>query len=296
MPRILFLTAQFGAPLAHNDNHIRLPDAFAAAGWQVDAVDHDRLRLVDGRVLAGPHDVASADRVWVLGLGRAQTFLDRMQLLRRVPQHAFVTIADAFVYQHAKYAWSGYMPETHAGVAVDALVQHVQPGEDWVVKPTAGSFGREVVRVRGPDAARRALESATDHGRRYALLQRFVPDIVHGEKRTLIAGARIIGTWLRQPGRDFRTNLALDGRAVATALTDAEAERVALIHADLRAAGVGYAAIDLAGLNLMEVNLANPGGLATLAAVYGVDHAPAVVAALAAPDWRAPAVSARPLR
>lgn len=295
MPRILFLTAQVGAPEAHNDNHVRLPAAFAAAGWTVDVVDHDALALVNGRVMAGGHDIAAADRVWVLGLGRAQTFLDRMQLLRRAPQHGFITIADAYVYQHAKYAWSGYMPETHAGTAVDALVARIQPGEDWVVKPTAGSFGREVVRVRGPDEARRALVLATEGERRYALLQRFVPEIANGEKRTLIAGARVIGTWLRQPGRDFRTNLALDGRAVATALTAAESERIAAIHAELRAAGVGYAAIDLAGPFLMEVNLANPGGLATLAAVYGIDHAPAVVAALADSDWRAPGLVDRPL-
>ena len=91
-----------------------------------------------------------------------------------------------------------------------------------------------------------------------------------------------------EPGRnycscaDFRTNLSLDGRPAASELTARERARVTGIIGELVAAGVGFAAIDCAGDYLMEVNLANPGGLATLARVYGRDFAPAVVSALTA--------------
>jgi hypothetical protein len=279
MQRILFLIADAGR--AHNDNHERLPAAFQAAGWTVDVQPHQSVRFASGEILAGEQRVGDYDRVWVLGLGRADTFFDRMQLLRRVPQPRFVTRIDALVYLHAKYAWSERMPETHADNDAGRLAAIVARGGDWIAKPTAGSFGRDVLRIRADATGRAALERLTAGGR-YCLLQRFVPEIAAGEKRTVVAGRTIIGTYLRLPGADFRTNLGLDGRPVASELTARERDRVTGIIDELAAAGVGFAAIDTAGDYLMEVNLANPGGLATLAGIYGHDFAPVVVRALTA--------------
>ncbi|MGA0840011.1 MAG: ATP-grasp domain-containing protein [Pseudomonadales bacterium] len=278
MPRILFLASI--TALAHNDNHERLPAAFRAAGWAVTVRDHDQIYLRAGRVLAGPDlPVDDFDRVWVLGLGRAATFLDRMQLLQRAPPHLFITPIHALVYQHAKYAWSEYMPETYGGLDPETLAACADDGE-WVVKPTAGSFGRGVVRVRGSTAVRKALAEATASGTRYALLQRYVAAIASGETRTLVAGGAVIGSYLRLPGQDFRTNLSREGRAEPVTLSETQCALLSEVHGELMRAGIGYAAIDLAGHHLMEVNLANPGGLSTLARVYGRSFDAAVVQAL----------------
>lgn len=280
MPSILFLTAD--AARTHNDNHERLPSAFRAGGWTVCVRAHESVALEDGSIVAGDAALKAFDRIWVLGLGRAETFLDRMQLLRRVPQERFVTRVDAFVYQHAKYAWSEFMPETHAGNDPDRLAAIAARGGEWVAKPTAGSFGRDVMRLaEGADIATVLRRLTGEDRQRYCLIQRFVPEIARGEKRTLIAGRRIVGTYLRMPGSDFRTNLSLDGQAAPAALDGAERQLVDRIHAELAREGIGFAAIDIAGPYLMEVNLANPGGLATLEAVYGRDFTPAVVAAFA---------------
>jgi len=280
MPSILFLTAD--AARAHNDNHERLPAAFRAGGWTVCVRSHESVGLEGGRILAGDDPLDDFDRIWVLGLGRAETFLDRMQLLRRVSQERFVTRIDAFVYQHAKYAWSEFMPETHASNDPDRLAAIAARGGDWVAKPTAGSFGRDVVRLaEGTDRAAALRRLTGEDRQRYCLIQRFVPEIARGEKRTLIAGRRVVGSYLRMPGSDFRTNLSLDGQAAPTALDAAERQLVERIHAGLAREGIGFAAIDIAGQYLMEVNLANPGGLATLEAVYGRNFTPAVVEAFA---------------
>jgi hypothetical protein len=278
MPRILFLASTNA--LAHNDNHDRLPAAFRAAGWDVTVRDHDQVYLRAGALFAGAGTpVNDVDLLWVLGLGRAATFLDRMQLLERLPPSKLVTPIHALVYQHAKYAWSHYMPETHGGLDAEVLAACADDG-DWVVKPTAGSFGRGVVRVRGREAVRVALQTATENGTRYALLQRYVPAIETGETRSLIAGARVIGSYLRLPGRDFRTNLSQEGRPEPVILDPTQRALLARVHAELEAAGIGFAAIDLAGDRLMEVNLANPGGLGTLQQVYGRSFDGAVVEAL----------------
>ncbi len=281
MRRILFLIAD--ATGARNDNHERLPAAFRQAGWTVAIEPHDEIRLSRAQVRVRDTPLADFDLIWVLGLGRALTFFDRMQLLRRVPQHLFVTRIDALMYLHAKYAWCEYMPETHAGNDIAWLSEILAQGGEWVVKPTAGSYGRDVARIRDDRAGRDTLARLTGgEARRYCLLQRYVPEIEQGEKRTLVAGNAIIGTYLRMPGADFRANLALEGRAVATELTAAERRLVSDIQQELIARGIGYAAIDIAFPYLMEVNLANPGGLATLTEVYATDPGPALVAAIGA--------------
>jgi glutathione synthase len=279
MPSILFLVADAGR--AHNDNHERLPAAFRAADWTVLVQPHDAVALRAGAVMVADRPVAGFDRIWVLGLGRAATFFDRMQLLRRVAQDRFVTRIDALMYLHAKYAWSEYMPETHASNDPEALAAIAAAGGDWVAKPTAGSFGRGVVRiVPGPAGLARLKALTQGEHHHYCLLQRFVAEIAAGEKRTLIAGGHLIGSYLRLPGQDFRTNLSLQGTPVTTVLNREERVLVDRVHAELIENGIGFAAIDIAYPYLMEVNLANPGGLATLAELYGSDTAAAVVTAL----------------
>ena len=48
-----------------------------------------------------------------------------------------------------------------------------------------------------------------------------------------------------------------------------------------RKAYVGFAAVDIAGTRLIEINVANPGGLATLESLTGIDPAPRAAEAIA---------------
>jgi glutathione synthase len=283
LPHIAFL---LGAPeLARNDNHRRLPQAFAAAGWQVTGVPQGAVRLTPGGVRLGDHDPARFDLVWLLGLGRPETFFDRAQLLRLLPQHRFVTRIDALVYLHAKYAWWPYMPETHAGNDPQRLKALLRQGGVWVAKPAAGSYGRDVHRISSGADGEAVIDALVGHAAepgRYCLLQRYVAEIEAGEKRTLMAGGRLLDTYLRLPGEDFRTNLAAGARAQLTTLTAPEHRLVTKIAELLTGHGVGFAAIDICFPYLMEVNIANPGGLETLARLTGEDPTPAAVAAVIA--------------
>lgn len=283
MPAIAFL---FGdVALARHDNHRRLPEAFRALGWTVSLSSHEAVRLEPGGVRLGSEDPARFDLIWLLGMGRAHTFFDRMQLLRLLPAERFVTGIDAFVYRHAKYAWWRHMPETYASSDAAFLNSILAGGGDWVAKPAAGSYGRDVNRITHDDAGAATIDRLTGHGRGdYCVLQRFVPEIRHGEKRTLVAGGCIIGSYLRMPGADLRANLATGGTPHPTTLTAAERHLVESVAQELTDAGIGFAAVDTVHPHLMEVNLVNPGGLATLASLYGGD--PAAATAEAIYRWR----------
>jgi glutathione synthase len=299
MPSICFVTArrELASPssVQRNDNHERLPRAFATAGWHVHLADHQDIRLADAEIVVPAQDVdrpaipmSDFDLVWILGFGPRESFLDRAQLLRGVAAGRFVNSPAALMELHAKYhlplsELASHHPRTYASCDPRWLLAIIEGGGEWVLKPPATSFGRSVFRVTRADPNLRVIvEQLTGFdGSRYCLLQRFVPEIERGEKRILVANGTIVGAYLRLPGDDHRVNLTGDGQAEVTTLSSEEralAQRAAAALADL---GVRFAAIDIAGSWLIEFNLVNPGGLLTLERLTGQDLAPSVVAALA---------------
>jgi hypothetical protein len=267
MPEILFLLGDVAE--AKNDNHVRLPKGFRDAGWRVTELPHDSLRVRNGHLQFAHHDPEGFDLIWPLGFGRQNSFFDRMQLLRQLDQRRLATSADALVYLHGKYRW------------LDELARVIAGGGDWVVKPPAGSYGRDVHLLRegdDPTAVLRSLTGGEDG--LYCIVQRYVPEIARGETRSLVAGGAIVGSYLRVPQGDLRANLSSAATPTTTELDAAELGLVQRLADELLGAGAAFAAVDTAHGYLMEVNIANPGGLATLESLYGKDPTPAAVAAV----------------
>lgn len=287
MPTICFLLATAGTP--HNDNAVRLPRAFAARGWHVTCADHDDVCIAAGRpTLADGHALEAFDLVWILGLGRRSSFLDRMQMLTRLPGERFVVTPRALLELHAKYSLAtgplaAHHPETFASADPDALAALVARGGDWIAKPPGASFGRQVYRLQAGDPnVRVILDALTGHdSSQYALLQRYVPEIENGETRVIVAGGEIVGAYLRRPVADHRANLAADAHAERKSLAPDERALAQRCADWLATEGVAFAAIDLAGRWIVEFNIANPGGLGTLERLEGVDFASTVVGAIA---------------
>lgn len=291
MPRVAFLVADPDRGQPANDNHVRLSQAFDASGWSVTRVDHESLAMESRRIVA--RDLAGDivrleefDLYFVLGFGPQATFLDRMQLLRTLDQDRFVNTIDALVYQHGKVslflaADDIPQPETHLANDPDRLATIAARGGDWIAKPPAASFGRDVFRLREGDVNRRAIFEHLTRDNRYALLQAYIEPGVEGEKRTLVAAGKVIGTYGKRP-RDHRGNLSAGADVFPTTLTSVETATVDGLVGRLDSLGVRFATIDLVGSQALEINVANPGWLATYDEVAGIDLAPEVVKALTA--------------
>lgn len=292
MPSIAFLVA--GADVstgpASNDNEVRLPRAFAAVGWVVRCFDRESLAArgqhVCAETLAGDVlDLAQFDVHFQLGFGAHATFLDRMQLLRSLDQRRFVNTTDALIYQHGKISLllgcpDVPQPESHLANDADELAAIVREGGDWIAKPPASSFGRDVFRLHRGDTNTRAVLEHLTRDRRYALLQEYIPAVAHdGEKRVLIAAGTIVGAYRKRPV-DHRGNLDAGASAHPTTLDGSERATLRGLSARLGELGVRFAAVDVAAGKVLEINVANPGWLKTYEAVTGKDLAPMVVAAL----------------
>lgn len=283
MPRsVIFLISDHVAATASNDNYVRLPKAFSQCGWQVCIGDPDRLMMSAGALSVDGHRLDQADLIWPLGFGPKAGFMDRAHLLNQLPQRRLITPMAELLLSHGKAQWAELCAPTHISNNPGELQQIAhQYGGDWVLKPLAGSYGRGVQHVpvnHYPDIE----QAMSAQPGVYFVLQRFVPEILVGEIRTLVAGGEIIGSYRRSPQKDIRANLAKGGRPMAVAEKSINKQLLNRLVAELSQRQIGYAAIDTVGDYLMEVNLANPGGLATLTALYERDFETQVVRAICA--------------
>lgn len=250
----------------HNDNHTRIPAYLNASGWQVTCEPHATLCLHHGQVCIGTTPLKNFELIWPIGFGPRDSYLDRMQLLRLIDQQRLINPVNAYANLHAKSAWLQHAPETEISNQPEPLIKHLhEQGGMWVLKPMAGSFGTDVHRITQAAQIIAVLKTRPGH---YWMMQRYLDEIVDGECRTLICHDKIIGSYLRVPRDGLHANLAKDAEIRPIELTGQQQHLVSAIHKELQDQEVGFAAIDMVNHYLMEVNLANPGGLASLETLY----------------------------
>lgn len=295
--------------LVHNTNHIsdgnclRLVNAALQRGLHIVIADIDTLSLhkhhigakgfaVSEPINVGPrNDVSNLyflsdfETVWILSLGRRDTFLDKIQLLRLAEKDTrLINSVDSLMFLKSKYSLAVYpekfnYPESYASNNPQELLEIVESGGDWIAKPPAGSFGRKVFFLNKKTTNRLAILSLLTgtQSEQYTLLQRYVAEISEGEKRVLIANGCIIGQYLRTPALDHRTNLMQGGIPSCCSLTTDELNYCKKIADYLKENGALFTGIDLVFPFIIEINVLSPGGLATLEALGGPNHANKVV-------------------
>ncbi|WP_295882610.1 glutathione synthase [uncultured Thiohalocapsa sp.] len=147
---------------------------------------------------------------------------------------------------------------------------------DTVLKPLDAMGGRSIFRVRSGDPNTGVIiETLTDHGQRFCMAQRFIPEIAQGDRRVLMVdGAPVPHVLARIPsGDDARGNLAAGARAEPAPINAREREIAARVGPELRARGVLFAGLDVIGNWLTEVNITSPTCIREIDRAYGTDIA-----------------------
>jgi glutathione synthase len=144
---------------------------------------------------------------------------------------------------------------------VERIAAFIDEQEDVVVKPLDGMGGASVFRVREADPNRNViLETVSHHGARTVMAQRYLPEIVDGDKRILLIGGEVVPYCLARipkPG-ETRGNLAAGGRGEARALTPRDREIAQALAPALWAEGLLVAGLDVIGPCLTEINVTSP--------------------------------------
>lgn len=159
----------------------------------------------------------------------------------------------------------------------------LQDHDDVIFKPLNGMGGASIFHVRAGDSNTRViLETLTQHGQQQIMAQRYIPEIIHGDKRILIVdGEPIPYALARIPEQgEHRGNLAAGGTGVARALTERDRWIVSQVRDDLLARGLHFVGIDVIGDYLTEINVTSPTCIRELDQQCGLDIAGQLMDAL----------------
>ena len=160
---------------------------------------------------------------------------------------------------------------------LDAFVDELG---DVILKPLDGMGGSQIFRVRKDDPNRNVIVETLAHdGTRTIMAQRYLPQIVDGDKRVLIIGGEVVPFALARIPRagETRGNLAAGGRGVAMALTAREREIAEYLAPILWARGLLIVGLDVIGGHLTEINVTSPTCMVEIAAQQGFDVAGLVI-------------------
>ncbi|HEY7740605.1 MAG TPA: glutathione synthase, partial [Steroidobacteraceae bacterium] len=160
---------------------------------------------------------------------------------------------------------------------MDAMGAFLEEQGRIVCKPLEGMGGRSIfVVATGDKNARVVFETLTGYGARYAMVQRYLPEISEsGDARILLVdGEPVPHALARIPGpTDHRGNLAAGARGVGRALTDRERRIAARIGPVMRERGMLFVGLDVIGGFVTEINVTSPTGIRELEAQFGGDVA-----------------------
>jgi glutathione synthase len=145
-----------------------------------------------------------------------------------------------------------------------------------VLKPLDGMGGASIFRVHRRDPNLSViLETMTQHDRRFVMAQRYLPEIVDGDKRILVVNGEAVPFALaRIPALgESRGNLAAGGRAEGRELTDRDRWIVQQVGPTLREKGLSFVGLDVIGDYLTEVNVTSPTCVQELDQLFGLNIA-----------------------
>jgi len=133
--------------------------------------------------------------------------------------------------------------------------------QDIILKPLDGMGGMGIFRV-GPDGLNLGsiTETLNRHGAQSLMVQKFLPEIVDGDKRILVIGGKPVPYSLARipQGSEVRGNLAAGGKGVAQPLSERDRFIAESLGPILYGRGLLLVGLDVIGDSLTEINVTSP--------------------------------------
>lgn len=141
------------------------------------------------------------------------------------------------------------------------ILEFLQQEKDIIVKPLDGMGGSSICRLTQDDHnVSVIIEMLTQHGAQPIMVQRYLPEIIDGDKRILIVNGKPLNHCLaRIPAKgETRANLAAGGHGEVRELTARDHELAAMIGPELVNRGLYFVGFDVIGDYVSEINVTSP--------------------------------------
>jgi glutathione synthase len=283
------------------DSTIAMLKAAASRGCETQAFGQGDLWVRDGRAFARltPIEVVGEGKAWYRTGAPAVHDLAGIDvvLMRKDPPFDMEYICTTYLLERAEQAgvlvvnrpqglrdmnekaYTAWFPDCCAPTLISrdmaAMETFLAEQGQAVFKPLDGMGGRSIFVVeRGERNVRVVLETLTDYGRRYAIAQRYLPEIATaGDARILLVdGEPVPHALVRMPAAgDHRGNLAAGATAESRALTERDRWLASRIGPVMRERGMLFVGLDVIGGFVTEINVTSPTGIREIEARHGHD-------------------------
>ncbi len=154
-----------------------------------------------------------------------------------------------------------FAPPTLVTRSADAIRAFHAEHRDIILKPLDGMGGMGIFRVtdNGMNLGS-IIETLNQGGTTSVMVQRYLPEIVQGDKRLLLIGGKVAPFVLARipQGDEVRGNLAAGGKGVAQPLSDENRRVAEAIAPVLAARGLLLVGLDMIGNSVTEINVTSP--------------------------------------
>jgi glutathione synthase len=133
--------------------------------------------------------------------------------------------------------------------------------KDVILKPLDGMGGMGIFRIKADGMNLGSIiETLTDNGRHTIMAQRYIPEIVDGDKRVLLIGGKVVPFCLARipQAGEVRGNLAAGGTGVARPISDRDREIGETLSPILSSRGLLLVGLDVIGSYMTEINVTSP--------------------------------------
>jgi glutathione synthase len=293
------------------DSSLAILKAAQARGWQLDYAELKDIWLRDGiawghlaplEVFDDPHTWYARGPAVTAKLGEYDLILMRKDppfdteyiystyiLDRAREQGALVCNRPQGLRDMNEKVYTAWFPECCAPTLITrdmhAMGEFLREHGRAVCKPLHGMGGRSIFVLEQGDKNRNVVfETLTDYGRHYAIVQRYIPEIVTGGdcRIILINGEPVPFALVRIPdAADHRGNLAAGARAESRPLNERDRWLCSIIGPKMRAAGMVFVGLDVIGDYVTEINVTSPTGIRELNKRHDVDIGAMLIEAIA---------------
>ena len=155
-----------------------------------------------------------------------------------------------------------FMPNTIFTQNINEIKKFFKKNKKVILKPINSYSGNNIHLLKKFDV-KLIKKFIKKHD--YIICQKYLPKIIHGDKRVFLINGKIVGAISRVPKKgSFLSNMSKGARPINTSLTRVEKKISKLIAHNLRKENIFFAGIDFIDQKLNgDINVTSPTGLKT---------------------------------
>ncbi|MDA7763457.1 glutathione synthase [Pelagibacterales bacterium] len=152
------------------------------------------------------------------------------------------------------------IPPTIVTRSKDQVIQFLKNYKKAVIKPLYGNGGEGIFLISNNDLnLNQIIESFISNNKEQFIVQKYLPEIIKGDKRIILVDGEPVGAIARIPKvNEIRSNIHVGGIAKKIMMSKSDRLICSTIGPELKKRKLFFVGIDIIGENLIEINVTSP--------------------------------------